>query len=572
MELGPHGTRDPRRLPTRCAAALALASIAALIPQAARAATLATTRVVAKSGDESPDGTGSLFELVGSTVLGASGQVAFISDMRDQGFLVGGGIFRASSPADLVLIARSSASASDPGMAWPAPDGNGYFYPFDNPPLAINQSGQVAFVAKLIQTFDPSQAEGIFVGSGGQSGLVQIARGNDLVPGGSDRIAALGFPSSAVSLNDAGEAAFHATWGAGPSLTQGFLEGDGTAGSLAVVVRVGDATPGGAIYLLSSPLALAQSGAVAFGACFAPSCADSAIYRRDGAVLTEIAQDGEASPDGNGSFEELFGFLESRPPLLDEGGGVAFFTTLTGTTGGSSDDAGIFRGDGSQLVAIARRGDVTPGGNGRLLDIDASSLVLDDLGQVLFTSTITGAQNGSSAGIFRGDGGALTTIARLGDPAPVGPGVFSKFEPLTFALNEKGQAVFQAFIDLGDGGGTQDTEGLFLFDDVRGLVSIARIGDVVPDAGVGVGSLYFTGRTTTPHGAGTTGLNARGQVAYRMAGDDGNYYVVLAPEPDGEALELAVVAALVLLGGSRRAARQQGRARRRIASVMRERS
>jgi hypothetical protein len=120
--------------------------------------------------------------------------------------------------------------------------------------------------------------------------------------------------------------------------------------------------------------------------------------------------------------------------------------------------------------------------------------------------------------------------------------------------------VFQAFIDLGDGGGTNDTEGLFLFDDVRGLVPVARLGDVVPDAaGVAVGGIDFTGGTSA-HGAGTTGLNAKGEVAYRMAGSDGNYYVVVAPEPSDPDLEAVALASLLFV-------RIRGRARATTAPI-----
>jgi hypothetical protein len=537
----PHDSRDTGRSPMRSTVTAALLCLAALAPATAPAKTLATTRVVARTGDPSPDGTGSLFLIEPPIVLGASGQVAFSSDIRDQGFLDGFGIFRCSNATDLTLIARSSASGSGPVTGWPAPDGNGYFYPFDAPSLAINGSGEVVFAARLTGTLDPAEGEGIFLGSGGQAGLVQIARGNELVPGGSDRIAGLeAISGAAPSLNDAGEVAFHATVGAPSPDGQAILRGDGTPGSLVEIART-QLVPGPTEtpLSLSKPAPLNQTGDVAFAACFFTGC--GGIFRGSGGQFTEIARSGEASPDGNGSFGTDLGL---RPPAFNESGEAAFLATLTGTAGGSSDNVGIFRGDGTSLAVIARRGDFTPGGNGRLLDIDSNSMALDDLGQVLFTSTITGALDGSSEGVFRGDGQSLLTIARIGDPAPGGVGLLSGFEPRTLALNENGQAVFQAFIDLGNGGGTNDTEGLFFFDDVRGLLELARIGDVVPGAGV-VGGFDFAGGTTS-QGAGTSGLNAQGEVAYRLAAD-GNYHVVIVPEPGEIALESAAGVALLLL-------------------------
>jgi len=536
MELEPPAVQDPRRSPARSSAALALAFVAALSPAAVPAATLATTHVVAKGGDESPDATGTFFPLT-VPVLGASGQAAFGANIYDDhGFLVGDGLLRASAPADLVLIARAYQLGHNPS-GWPAPDGNGYLSPLSTPATAINESGQVAFYSRLTQTFAPTEAEGFFVGTGGQVGLVQIARPNDAVPNTTDVISDLSTPSSILCLNDAGLLAFVAgVSGANQALA--ILTGDDTAGSLVEVVRGGQATPDNTATFLEfiAPTPINQSGQVAFSALSVPS--GGGIFRAGGGPLTKIAQTGDASPDGNG----IFLALGTVAPAFNDAGQAAFFANLSGTTGGSSDNAGIFRGDGSSLAVIARRGDLTPGGNGRLLDIFSVAFAFNDLGQVLFESTITGAQNGSAAGIFRGDGGALTPIARINDLAP-GGGVFSKFETTTLALNGHGQAVFQAFIDLGDGRSTQDTEGLFLYDDVRGLVAVARLGDAVPGAST-VGQINFAGATF--RGPGTSGLNDKGQVAYLMGGDDGIPYVVVAPEPGGGALALAAVAALLV--------------------------
>jgi hypothetical protein len=527
-----------------------LALGATLLPPApAPARTLDSTRIVARGGDASPDGTGDLFLIEAPIVLNAAGQVAFYSDIRDQGFLDGFGIFRARDATDLTLIARSSASQGGPVTGWPAPDGDGYFAPFDVPPLVINGTGAVVFAAHLTDTLDPATFEGVFVGTGGPSGLVQIARRNELVPGGSDRIADLqALSGAAPSLNDAGQVAFRAIVVGGSPAGQAVLRGDGTPGSLVEIARTGQPTPDDSADLLQfgSPNPIDGDGEVGFDACFFTGCAG--VYRGVAGALTEIARTGDASPDGNGSF----GLVNLHAPLLDAAGELAFYALLTGTTGGSADDRGIFRGDGEDLVTIARRGDLTPGGNGRLLDIAMQSLAFDDLGQVLFTSTITGATDGSAEGVFRGDGGALRTIARVGDPTPGGPGVFSHFQPLSLALNAAGQAVFQADIDLGDGGGTNDGEGLFFFDDARGLRELVRRGDVVPGAGV-VDGFDFAGGTTS-QGPGSSGLNDRGEVAYRLSAA-GNYLVAIVPEPAEVALEATAGLTLLLL------ARRRGRTR-----------
>jgi len=519
------------------AAAAALLAAAPFAPARAPAATLATTQVLAKSGDPVPDASGTLFEIEPQVVLGDSGQVAFFSDIRDQGFLAGSAIFRCCGPAGLAFVVRSD---------WPAPDGNGTFRAIDVTPLAIDASGHVAFGAELTGTFDRSETPGIFVGGDGMADLVQIARGNETLPGSGDRIVGLDAIGQPVSLNDASQAAFAASFGSPPK--SGYLRGDGTPGSLVEIARTGEPTPDGmqTLLVLQPPATLLPSGAVGFGAVLGPAFG---IFRGNGGALTEIVRTGDASPDGNGSFATtLF-----HAPAFDDAGEAIFYATLTGTSGGSSDDAGIFRGDGDQTVVIARRGDLVPGGNGRLLDLDYGSIAVNGAGQVLFRSTITGATGGSDEGVFRGDGQSLETIARAGDPTPGGDGVFDSFEPLTLALNAHGMAVFQAFVDFGDGGTTHDSEGIFAYDDAHGLVAVARVGDVVPGAGT-IDALVFTGATTS-QGAGTSGLDASGEVAYRLAAG-GDFFVAKTAAPEPGAGPLAAAAALALAARGRRAARR----------------
>jgi hypothetical protein len=523
-----------------------VACAAALAPKAAPSVTLTTTRVVAETGTPSPDGTNTAFFLIGGRiVLGDGGQAAFTSDLRDpQGFLQGGALLRAGSRQDLVMIARCAPSVGSLA-GWPAPDGNGNFYPFDEPDMAVNASGEVAFAARLTGTFNPAEASGIFRGSGGMAGLVQIARGNEVIPGGSDQIKDL-LTGAAPSIDDAGDVGFAATWMSGAAFVQGVLRGNGAAQSLTELAHTGELSPGGGptFFQLTHPLPLNQSGTTAFEACLGTSCSDIGVYRSDGVDTTAIALAGDPSPDGNGSLSILIPY----PPAINDSGEVAFFSMLSGTAGGSSDDEGIFRGDGSKLVAIARRGD-DAGGNGRLLDIDSNSIVMNDLGQVLFTSTITGATGGSSQGVFRSDGGARLVIARIGQPTPTGVGTFSGFTPLSLALNGAGQAVFAASIDLGNGGSPKDTTGLYRYDDHRGLRELVRPGDVVPGTGV-VDGFDFAG-ATNGQGEGASGLNAKGQVAYRLS-SGGNYHVAIVPEPEGAGLGGAAGAALGLVSLRRR--------------------
>ena len=83
---------------------------------------------------------------------------------------------------------------------------------------------------------------------------------------------------------------------------------------------------------------------------------DSAIYRTSTpGQLTEIVREGKAPPEGNGVFDQMF-FPGQINPILNESGLVAFRAALRGSSGGLTDNQGIYRGDGKTLIKIARSG------------------------------------------------------------------------------------------------------------------------------------------------------------------------------------------------------------------------
>jgi hypothetical protein len=144
-------------------------------------------------------------------------------------------------------------------------------------------------------------------------------------------------------------------------------------------------------------------------------------------------------------------------------------------------------------VTIARKGDFVPDQNGRYLEF-SPGLMLNNDGAVLFDATISGATGGSNEGLFIADGTNAKAIARLGDSAP-GGGRFSDFG--AYALNGAGQAAFHATIDLEDGGGTNDTFGLFFYDPVDGLIQVARKDQQLKNVGA-MGNINFAGALAIP--------------------------------------------------------------------------
>jgi hypothetical protein len=231
------------------------------------------------------------------------------------------------------------------------------------------------------------------------------------------------------------------------------------------------------------------------------------IFRTDGTLLVQIVRGaalatGQDAPDGNGKFG-LTGI-----PTINDAGQVAFPAGLYGTSGGESDDFGIFRGDGATIVQIVRENQPAPDGNGRFLDSPDPATRLNDLGQTAFMARFRNTIGGTNddTGILRFDGASLVTIVRAGQMAPDGNGQFSSFTRfgggrLRYALNDVGQVAFEGFL-TGTAGGTSDNTGIFRSDGVS-LVQIVRAGDTAPD-----GNGRFAG-------FGDPALNDTGQVAFR---------------------------------------------------------
>jgi hypothetical protein len=181
-------------------------------------------------------------------------------------------------------------------------------------------------------------------------------------------------------------------------------------------------------------------------------------------------------------------------------GQVAFYATLAGTSGGTANDSGMFRGSGGAVTEIVREGDNTPSLDGTIRFLGDTTYGMNNSGQVLFSSSLLGPSGGSSAdqALFRSDGTTLIEIAREGDITPSGFGSFTFFSNM--AINNSGQALFKS--------GT--TSGLYFYDDTLGLLEVVRNGQPL------FGSILqsFDYATTNYLGDERDGFNDAGQVAY----------------------------------------------------------
>lgn len=120
-----------------------------------------------------------------------------------------------------------------------------------------------------------------------------------------------------------------------------------------------------------------------------------------------------------------------------------------------------------QVEVIAVGGQPVPGGGGTFSSFRAAQV--NDSGQVAFQAHVLGAA--WEFGLFRGDGGRITLIARDGQAAPEGSirgiGLF----PYHFHLNDSGQVSFYAQL-TGISGANQPFG--YLFSDGQALAQIAR--------------------------------------------------------------------------------------------------
>lgn len=211
-----------------------------------------------------------------------------------------------------------------------------------------------------------------------------------------------------------------------------------------------------------------------------------------------VAVTGDPTPDGDGSF------LSFSQTMLNDSGQVAFVGFIPGTPGGMNHESGLYRGDGkSEIVQIVREGDPAFDGNDTFSAPLSASL--NKTGQVAFHGFLDHSSGGFEPGIFRGDNlSSVVQIVRENVVAPDGNGVIAGFRsPL---LNNAGQVAF-----LGILGNSNDDRGIFLYDDLNGLLQVGRTGDAVPN---GNGTFSSVGDVV---------LNDAGQVAFlgRLAGASG---------------------------------------------------
>jgi hypothetical protein len=219
----------------------------------------------------------------------------------------------------------------------------------------------------------------------------------------------------------------------------------GVPGSLQALAIQGSPAPGfpgqSFLQLLASEgsLVMNDSGSTAFPA----SVGNGGAFHLFGGTpgnLRLIARAGQAVTGGTLS--------NLASPSIDAAGDVAFTALLVSPSGNRQ---GIWISSASSFTPVAQHGDPAPGTTAVFdrVPYNLPAFDLDDTGRFAFIGSLTGpgvtAQN--NMGLWRGVPGNARLIARMGDPAPGMPaGVVYDFLGAPYAMNSRGQLVFQAYL------------------------------------------------------------------------------------------------------------------------------
>ncbi len=237
------------------------------------------------------------------------------------------------------------------------PSGNGRFAGFLQ--IAANMDQNVAFLGTLRNTTAGSDNNvGIFSARPWSSGvnLVELVREGDAPPDGNGEYRSFSLSPTLDNMGN-GRIGFHAwlrnTSGGTDDDSGIFLAMDA---GVARIARETQSPPDGNGQYSNFDSDIAQNDSyVAFRAWLRNTSGapldDQGLYRGNGLTTRKIVRTGEPSPDGNGVFRSVWDIVMNKP------GHLAFHGQLEGTAGGSTDERGIFIGDGFDTVQVARTGD-----------------------------------------------------------------------------------------------------------------------------------------------------------------------------------------------------------------------
>lgn len=337
--------------------------------------------LVAQEGNAAPGTSGLLFGALGSRSISPAGMVVFTSSLTSSaGTRPGNSVWR-SNPAiggsSTNLIVSSGEGA--PGV------GSGVDFQSFSAVLA-NVQGAVAFQARLEGNTNLTNDEGIWR----DSSLI-VRKG----AAASDAGSGVRYDSLQLLKMNATGAVAYASNLAGTGTTVRNSESLWLGSSL--IARAGSAAPGaglGVTFDEFSPfnpfeVQLNDAGQIAFHANLAGlgvnnNVNDQGLWR-DSSL---IARSGSAAP-GAGAGVNFSSFSNLQ---LNAGGQVAFLGGLTGSGVTSGNNAGLYLGDGRELILAVREGDALAGSTVIGLTLAADSF--NSKAQLAYRATLADGRSG----------------------------------------------------------------------------------------------------------------------------------------------------------------------------------
>ncbi len=360
--------------------------------------------VVEHFGDAIPDGDGTI-KSISYLGIDADDAVVFWASMH--GASLGAdndtAIVRSDGVARDVVIRERDDAPNASGVA------DGYFVNFQFASVFADAQGvgPFAFSADLRGTSGgTSDRLGVF--SVDDGAVVQAYRRGDPSPDGSGT---MGFPfTRSLYADDDGRVVFQADVGGDDAI---FIGGDGAP---SIAARVGDGAPMGGVWTSVASPHMSDAGWVTFvgGRFDGVSSIGCQTMPPDTAVPSEVVKTGDAYPPAGP--DAVWVSIES--PRVNDAGDVAFIGTLAGQIGGAT---GIFRVDPLGVITeIVREGDAPPDANGVFHSLAGlAAPQINEGGDVLFYGSLTHTSGGGSddAGLyFFREAEGLSKIVREGDP------------------------------------------------------------------------------------------------------------------------------------------------------------
>lgn len=426
---------------------------------------------IARSGDLSPDGDGTFGSFLdyGPPGLNDAHQVIFSADLSGN---AGGGaddelLVRAESDRSLTILAREGASI---------PGGTGAYDNLKTPSrrYVMNNDGRAGFVCEMTGTPGGTADNQAIYSSDGPGTETIHARTGDPAAGTSSTFVGL-FPPTINHLSPVRVSFYAHVGGAGAHPAYIYTN---SGGSSTLIAKITDPVPGDGGTLLqfdeSQPASLEPFGdAVAFRAQLTGtpfgSEDDAAIYKGRGAGLIQVARGREPVPGGGANYDEFY------DPVLNALGNVAFRVVLRPTSLG---EAIVIQGGDLDADLVVISNQLHPDRVSKFDRFYAPALSAGNVAAFRALLKETPGGGFDDEGIYRGDGTILMEVAREGQSVPEGGGTFANFGSHV-GINAQGQVLFYATL-RDTPFGASDNAGLYLWDESAGTTKLVRERDVVP--------------------------------------------------------------------------------------------